>query len=271
MREQNQQNKKLKSATNIISELQERIDRHTLTEADEQKIRKQIAKEDAELAAKALDADRNHQLNKIFSNSMINKKLENASFENYHAENEENAKALAVCRRFVETFNLNQPRSLLLTGSYGVGKSHLAASIMRDISEIDIVQKRDNERDVVLKTRKPTMIFINTPKLLTKIRSSFSKTSEFTEADLLNEIESVDLLVLDDFGSEIKEANNDFAVQKIFEIVEGRVGKHTVYTTNFNVDELFNFYGERNFSRIMEDGNLIQMSGENYRLRGFKK
>ncbi|EAA0347684.1 ATP-binding protein, partial [Listeria monocytogenes] len=72
MREQNQQNKKLKSATNIISELQERIDRHTLTEADEQKIRKQIAKEDAELAAKALDADRNHQLNKIFSNSMIN-------------------------------------------------------------------------------------------------------------------------------------------------------------------------------------------------------
>ncbi|EAG7274981.1 ATP-binding protein, partial [Listeria monocytogenes] len=36
-------------------------------------------------------------------------------------------------------------------------------------------------------------------------------------------------------------------------------------------DELFNFYGERNFSRIMEDANLIQMSGENYRLRGFKK
>lgn len=39
MREQNQQNKKLKSATNIISELQERIDRHTLTEADEKKLK----------------------------------------------------------------------------------------------------------------------------------------------------------------------------------------------------------------------------------------
>ncbi|EAD8780236.1 ATP-binding protein [Listeria monocytogenes] len=277
MPEQNQQKKQLKSATNIISkndvmaELQERIKRHTLTDEEKQKIRDEIEKEDAELAKRALNADRNHQLNKIFSNSMINKKLENASFENYHADNEDNTRALAICKRYAETFSLKQPRSLLLTGSYGVGKSHLAASIMRAISKIDIVLKKDDDRDVILKSRKPTMIFINTPKLLTKIRSSFSKTSDFTEADLLNEIESVDLLVLDDFGSEIKEANNDFAVQKIFEIVEGRVGKHTIYTTNFNVDELFNFYGERNFSRIMEDANLIQMTGENYRLRGFKK
>ncbi|EAA0329172.1 ATP-binding protein [Listeria monocytogenes] len=268
---QNQQKNQLKSATNIISELQERINRHTFTNEEEQKVKMQIAKEDAELAKRALNADRNHQLNKIFSNSMINKKLENASFENYHADNEDNTRALAICQRYAETFSLKQPRSLLITGSYGVGKSHLAASIMRAISEIDIVLKKDDDRDVILKSRKPTMIFINTTKLLTKIRSSFSKTSEFTEADLLNEIESVDLLVLDDFGSEIKDSNNDFAVQKIFEIVEGRVGKHTIYTTNFNVDELFNFYGERNFSRVMEDANLIQMTGENYRLRGFKK
>lgn len=44
MREQNQQNKKLKSATNIISELQERIDRHTLTEADEKKSENRLQK-----------------------------------------------------------------------------------------------------------------------------------------------------------------------------------------------------------------------------------
>ena len=72
-------------------------------------------------------------------------------------------------------------------------------------------------------------------------------------------------MVFDDFGINM----NDFATVKMFELIESRVGKHNIYTTNLNAQELSkNKDMQRIFSRIMSNTTLIKMNGEDYRMRG---
>ncbi|MED1406707.1 ATP-binding protein, partial [Bacillus mycoides] len=52
---------------------------------------------------------------------------------------------------------------------------------------------------------------------------------------------------------------------------DSRIGKSTLFTTNFDIDKLAEMYGERDFSRMMENAEVLEMYGDNYRLRNFKK
>ncbi|WP_250637008.1 ATP-binding protein [Lentibacillus amyloliquefaciens] len=76
----------------------------------------------------------------------------------------------------------------------------------------------------------------------------------------------MDLLVLDDIGAE---QQTEWSTSKLFEILDDRSGKATVYTTNLSSDELKERVGERNFSRMMDNTNVIVMNGSDYRRRAF--
>jgi DNA replication protein DnaC len=115
-------------------------------------------------------------------------------------------------------------------------------------------------------------IFISVPKLLSKIRSTYNKRSEYSEDDLLKWLERVECLVLDDVGAEQRKTSDDgesWAVSKLFEIIDSRAGKHTIYTTNLSSGELRRSVGPRNFSRMMQDTIILKLDGEDYRLKDF--
>jgi DNA replication protein DnaC len=195
------------------------------------------------------DMARNER-NRIFdTNSLINPKLKNASFESFVPPNADFDKTKRTCMKYAKNFNKDNPVNLLMTGSYGVGKSHLAVSIIKTIMSM-----------------KFTGVFISTPKLLTKFRSTYNNNATFSETDLMNSLMRVDLLVLDDLGTEKK---SDWALERIFEIIDSRQGKHTIFTTNFEPKDLRSRIGERNFSRVMDDTYVIKMVGDDYRLRNF--
>src|SRR5690625_4159968 len=156
--------------------------------------------------------------------SLISKDLEKATFDNYIPTNKSQAHAKKVSLRYVEIFNLDEPRNLLFTGKYGIGKSHLAKVIADGVM--------DKGYD---------SIFISVTKLITKFRSSYNKGSEYTEEELIEALNTVDLLVLDDLGSE---KATDWALEKLFEIVDQRQGMHTIYTSNLNEEALFEKLGE---------------------------
>ncbi|MBS4204032.1 hypothetical protein [Lederbergia citrea] len=59
--------------------------------------------------------------------------------------------------------------------------------------------------------------------------------------------------------------------QKIFEITDGRAGKSTIYTSNYSGSELIQMYGERDFGRMVKFCKAVTVTGENYRLRNFRK
>lgn len=205
----------------------------------------QIVKKEQHEAKKA-------RLRRIFEeNSLINPSLKNASFRNF--EPGEFKKALDKAKAFVEEFDINQPKNLLFQGSFGTGKSHLSVSIAKALTE-----------------KGYTTIFISTPKLLTKIRSTYNKNSEIGEEKIINAIAEADLVVFDDIGAEGE--TSGWSVQKLFEIIDQRAGKHSVFTTNLaSVEFEITKDMQRIFSRMMMNSELIIMNGTDYRKRQFLK
>lgn len=191
--------------------------------------------------------------------SLINLSLKQASFEIYFPTNEQLSKAKIICERYASNFDLDNPCNLLLIGNYGTGKSHLAVSTAKE----------------VIYKKYMSALFISTPKLLTKLRSTYKRNNFESEEGIINQLSRVSLLVLDDLGSEQSKPSSDtneqtWATSKIFEIVDNRIGRHTIFTTNYDINELQQRLGGRNFSRMMEKTVPVKMYGDDYRLKDFK-
>jgi len=222
-----------------------------LTGEEIEQIRKQIEEEDRLLALETIKRSeqiKKEKIKRLFEeNSLINKDLQKATLDNYTPTNQETQRALEIVKRYIEAFNLEEPRNLLFYGNYGTGKSHLSASIIKALME-----------------KEYTSTFISMPKLHSTIKNTYNKNSERTESEIMQALEEVDLLVLDDIGAE---SDTDWAIQKLFEILDSRMGKHTIFTTNLNQEQLRKHLKDRNYSRIMHNTFEVKMTGQDYRLR----
>lgn len=205
----------------------------------------ELAKQKKEANEKRIKSSK---ANSIFKKSIINDDLANCTFENYNATNDELAKAKALCERYANNFNLDNKQSLLLQGSFGTGKSHLSMSIVKKVRE-----------------QGHSALYMNVPQLISTIKGTYNKDTNLTEQELNRIISEVDLMVFDDFGINM----NEFATGKMFELIESRVGKHNIYTTNLNAQELSkNKDAQRIFSRMMSNTTLLKMNGDDFRMRG---
>ena len=108
---------------------------------------------------------------------------------------------------------------LLLQGSFGCGKTHLAASIANEAASLGI----------------PTL-FLTVPDLLDSLRASFD-SEDVSFEDRFDQIRRAALLVLDDFGTQ---SATEWARERLFQILNYRYINRlpTVLTTNLALDEL---------------------------------
>lgn len=129
-------------------------------------------------------------------------------------------------RHFAET----RQGWLLLTGTYGSGKTHLAAAIANETIKQNI-----------------STLFLTVPDLLDWLRFSFNPDSESSFKDRFAEIRNVPILILDDFGTQSSTA---WAQEKLFQIINHRYISQlpTVITSNYHFDD---FEG-RIRSRLMD-------------------
>lgn len=184
--------------------------------------------------------------------STVNPDLEAASFDTFQATTPNLQQALRIAREYADGFDLSKPSNLLFAGMYGLGKSHLSYSICKELREKGHIA-----------------VFVSVPKLLTVIKSTYQRNSEFSEAELLGVMSTVDLLALDDIGAERSKRDEDretWATEKLFEIIDGRSGRHTIYTTNLTAAELPQRVGQRNFSRMMMNTQPVKLEGQDYRI-----
>lgn len=169
--------------------------------------------------------------------------LLDASFGNFETsepeetENKDRAQKSFMQYRDGNTFNT------WFTGPPGVGKSHLAMSILRNLNEVG---KKDR-----------SCLFVSVDSMLMRIRESFSdKESKYTEAYFINLLSSVDFLVLDDLGAETggtgtEKIATDFTLRVLYAIANGRRDKSTIITTNLSRVELIKMYDPKLVSRLM--------------------
>jgi DNA replication protein DnaC len=134
---------------------------------------------------------------------------------------------------------------LLFTGSYGCGKTHLAAAI---------VNARLSAGESAL--------FVVVPDLLDHLRAAYAPGATEAYDARFEAVRSAPLLVLDDLGTESPTA---WAGEKLFQILNHRYNARlpTVFTTNHALDDL----DERLRSRMGEVGfvRVIEMAALDYR------
>nr|DAE02193.1 MAG TPA: Replicative helicase [Myoviridae sp. ctiil21] len=158
--------------------------------------------------------------------------------------------AVDLCRRFCAAIK-RDPKvpGLLLKGSYGTGKTHLAVSILRETAEAGI----------------PGM-FVVVPDLIAKMLASFDAKDGKAGA-LVETAKSVPLLVLDDLGAENPKP---WVVELVYVLINHRY-EHmlpTIITTNYDGKQLDAVFGRRIVSRLTEMTVPVNIRAEDYRMRG---
>lgn len=125
-------------------------------------------------------------------------------------------RALALAREFAET-----PRGwLIFHGTYGCGKTHLAAAIANY---------------QITREERPIPMFVVVPELLDYLRATFSPSSPTTFDRAFDQVKTAPLLILDDLGTE---SATPWAREKLFQLLNYRYATRqpTVITT-FNTPE----------------------------------
>lgn len=178
--------------------------------------------------------------------------LKEAGFKNYEQTKKINAEAYSSCVEYYNNF-INSEESkrynLLLMGNPGTGKTHLSIAIARS-----------------LKQKGFTVGFITTGRLLALIKETYHKSAAKTEEEILTDLSRFDLLVIDDLGSETFSKDEfSWTKTKLFEIVNSRIGKATIYTTNFDEDVIGGAVGERVASRLNIQTEFIKIFSNDYR------
>jgi DNA replication protein DnaC len=181
--------------------------------------------------------------------------LKNAGFKNFDRTNHVTAKAKENAMNYTKMFLAGERYNLLIMGNPGTGKSHLCSAIARTAKENGFM-----------------VGFLTTGHLLSMIKASFDKDdvkkgAAKAESAIFKDIKKLDLLILDDLGSESIGKSNDWRQSTIFEIVESRSGKPTIYTSNLTDIDLPVAVGNRVFSRLFDNTKFIDMFIENYDYR----
>lgn len=148
----------------------------------------------------------------------------------------------------------------LYSSESGTGKTHLGFSMLNAINE-NCFEWKDNNRQL-------KCLAVSFLTLADKISQSISE-GENKQAYYLELIKNADVLLLDDIGAE---KTSDFRTSLLFDILESRAEtKTTIITTNLNDNQLLNKYGQRVFSRMNFNKQVIDFSGlDDYRMNKIK-
>lgn len=186
-------------------------------------------------------------INSIFSQSTVNGSLKDATVNNYKPQNEKQEYAKQTAIEYVKTFSVDKAKSLILQGSYGTGKSHIAYAIAKAI-----------------KNEGYSVAFMHIPMLMERIKATYNKNAAETTDELVQLLSNIDLLVLDDIGVE----NTEHTLNKLFSIVDNRVGKNNIFTTNFSDKHLNqDMNWQRINSRMKHNARTVKVLGDDYRER----
>jgi len=188
---------------------------------------------------------------RLFAMSNLDE-LQHLTFENFKPRGRTGlgpieAQSLEAAYQSAQQFSRSLDGWLVLQGGYGCGKTHLAAAVANFVVDLGI-----------------STLFITVPDLLDFLRFSYDDP-ESTFEERFEEIRSVPLLIMDDFGTQ--NATN-WAQEKLFQIMNYRyINKlPMIITTNLMTAEI----EPRILSRLSDTEfvRTMRIRAEDYRRPG---
>lgn len=149
-----------------------------------------------------------------------------------------------TAQSFAQNFSTDTHASLLFLGGTGLGKTHLSGAIAKTVI--------DRGFDVLYDSAM-------------HIFSSFESAKFHGGADHTDRYLTVELLILDDLGTEL---GGTFTVSCLYDIINTRLvrGLPTVVSTNLTMAELADRYGERIASRFIGEYTPLIFRGKDVRI-----
>ena len=156
----------------------------------------------------------------------------------------------SICRDFAENFGYKK-ESMLFYGNTGLGKTFMCSAIAKEI------------------IKKGYTVMYNTAsqlfKAIEKERFSRKDDDEYRELSISDDILGVDLLIIDDLGTEF---GTIVTSSELFDIINIRLIEHkpVIISTNLSPDRLQDQYSDRISSRIIGEYKCLKFFGDDIRI-----
>ncbi|NWC01615.1 ATP-binding protein [Pseudomonas sp. G1002] len=192
------------------------------------------------------------RLNSALVGSGISPRFSDSTFATYRATAPEMVGALEKCKGYADNFgeHFAAGRNLLLTGNVGTGKTHLACSIVRQVIGLNAIA-----------------VITTAAEIIRVFKRSMARDSGYTEGDVIDELASFDLLVIDEVGAQ---AGTQYELAVLHEVIDKRYNliRPTVVVSNLHptskpdgegrcAPSLEQYIGARALDRLRENGALL--------------
>lgn len=157
-------------------------------------------------------------------------------------------KIIEISRKFIDNFESPEQKNLLFTGTPGVGKTFMSSCIANEI------------------INKNYTVLYQTSSLLLNSIFEYKFNKEENSKELYNNLFSVNLLIIDDLGTENLTAAK---FEELFTILNSRLitpGTKTIISTNLSLEDLSRTYDHRILSRLMGNFIILRFYGDDVRL-----
>lgn len=165
------------------------------------------------------------------------------------------------------------PRWLFLCGRSGCGKTHLARRLADFIKQWgewayqkhfrSVNDPANANPDLIFSYAQEGSIFTKWAKIIDAARDGDFEPYRFASRDYFKVIDDVGA---EGFGQDRKPTV--FVTNQLGKLCDSRIGKWTVWTSNFGLADFAEIFDARIASRMMRDGNVIvETTARDYNLR----
>ena len=190
----------------------------------------------------------------LLEQARIPRRFAHCTFDNFQPVCISVSRALLAAKKFLDEYPMVDV-GLLLLGRCGVGKTHIAVSVLKGLVDKGAIG-----------------LFYDFRDLLKEIQDSFNPNTHNSELKILAPVFEADVLVLDELGAS---KPTEWVQETITHIINKRYNdkKITIFTSNYldvstvgSYDEsLTDRVGVRLRSRLHEMCRSIMMEGDDYR------
>jgi len=211
---------------------------------------------------------------RMLERARIPKRYEHCTLDSYESGFRGADKSLKAARLMVQKFVEGYPvetdgKGLLITGDIGVGKTHVAVGLLKEL----------------IAHRGVSGLFYDYRELLKEVQNSYNREVAATELGILRPVLEAEVLVLDELGAA---KPTDWVWDTVAQILNSRYNERrtTIITTNYanegslltiaaaqespakramRDETLGDRIGERMLSRLQEMCVVVEMRGKDFR------
>ena len=201
----------------------------------------EIAAHDEEIKRQEAEQEKRERIER-YKKSGVPERYYTESLDTYQVTNEMQKTAAQAIGEFLREIKCGAFRTLVLIGTAGTGKTHLACGMVREYGGK----------------------YATAPDIVEEIRRAKSFSADQTEKQIIDNYSYVKLLVVDEIGRGISATDEKYM---LYQIINARYNtrKPTVLISNYTKADFLKYIGVAAADRLVESGDIVEMNGESYR------